>query len=143
MDLAKLKKLEAAASPAPWWFDDTEAEDDDGRYRAFCVGYENKSILDTINSDSQVIYDDREEGPDGPCGSRYDETGRNDVEFIAEMRNATPKMISAIEHALGCFSAAEAEGWSEAIRDGDIDRIRDLWQRRISFAVSYLGGEQT
>lgn len=46
--------------------------------------------------------------------------------------------VKHVEEALGCFEAAEIEGWSEALRDGDIDRIRDLWQRRISYAIPAL-----
>lgn len=82
MDLEKLKKLEAKASPAPWWQDAVDCEDGHGHYKAYCVGYEHKSILDTANSDVQLIEQD-----DGP---RYDITGHYDTEFIAEMRNATP-----------------------------------------------------
>lgn len=89
MDLAKLKKLEAKASPAPWWQDAVDCEDGHGHYKAYCVGYEHKSILDTSNSDVQLIEQD-----DGP---RYDITGHYDTEFIAEMRNATPQLIARIE----------------------------------------------
>lgn len=89
MDLAKLKKLEAKASPAPWWQDAVDCEDGHGHYKAYCVGYEHKSILDTANSDVQLIEQD-----DGP---RYDITGHYDTEFIAEMRNVAPKLIARIE----------------------------------------------
>lgn len=89
MDLAKLKKLEAKASPAPWWQDAVDCEDGHGHYKAYCVGYEHKSILDTANSDVQLIEQD-----DGP---RYDITGHYDTEFIAEMRNATPELIARVQ----------------------------------------------
>lgn len=89
MNLAKLKALEAKASPAPWWQDAVDCEDGHGHYKAYCVGYEHKSILDTSNSDVQLIEQD-----DGP---RYDITGHYDTEFIAEMRNATPQLIARIE----------------------------------------------
>lgn len=48
------------------------------------------------------------------------------------------QMKEAITEALGCFSAAESEGWLEALHDGDIDRIRELWARRISYALPAL-----
>ena len=89
VDLAKLKKLEAQASPAPWWQDDIDAVDGYGHYKAYCVGYGTKAILDTSNSDVQLIEQD-----DGP---RYDLTGHRDTEFVAEMRNATPALIAEVE----------------------------------------------
>ncbi|MBP8181884.1 MAG: hypothetical protein KAZ88_12960, partial [Acidimicrobiia bacterium] len=33
------------------------------------------------------------------------------------------------------FDAALFEGWLDALANGDIERIRDLWTRRISFAM--------
>jgi hypothetical protein len=33
----------------------------------------------------------------------------------------------------GCFEAALIEGWIEALADGDIDRIRDIYNRRIEY----------
>lgn len=46
--------------------------------------------------------------------------------------------VKHVEAALGCFEAAEIEGWSVALQDGDIERIRDLWQRRICYAIPVL-----
>lgn len=89
-DLAKLKKLEAKASPAPWWQDDIDGEDGHGHYKAYCVGYDTKAILDTSNSDV-IIIDYDEDGP------RFDTQGYSDTAFIAEMRNAAPAMIARIE----------------------------------------------
>ena len=97
LDLAKLKKLEAAATPLPWEADDFRCEDGDGEYRAFHVlDPKGKALLDTSNSEIQWIHDDIGEGPDGPEGSRWDETGRQDTAFIAEMRNATPALIALV-----------------------------------------------
>ena len=39
-----------------------------------------------------------------------------------------------IKVAAECFDAAYSEGWAQALAEGDIDAIRDLWSRRISFA---------
>lgn len=49
----------------------------------------------------------------------------------------TPDRIGT---ALGCFEAALAEGWLDALAAGDIERIRDIWTRRISFAQQALTG---
>lgn len=46
-------------------------------------------------------------------------------------------------HALECFEAAMTEGWSDALANGDIDRIRDLWARRVSFAYEALKSGET
>ncbi len=42
---------------------------------------------------------------------------------------------SRLAEARGCFDAALFEGWLDALANGDIERIRDLWTRRISFAM--------
>lgn len=44
----------------------------------------------------------------------------------------------ALKLMRGCFDAAECEGWTAAIENGDIDRIRDLWQRRISHGLAAI-----
>lgn len=44
------------------------------------------------------------------------------------------RLREALREADGCFEAALAEGWLDALADGDIERIRDLWSRRISYA---------
>ncbi|MCO7468881.1 hypothetical protein NJG16_02230 [Stenotrophomonas maltophilia] len=45
---------------------------------------------------------------------------------------------AVIAEAIGCFDAATSEGWVEALAEGDIERIRDLWSRRIEFAYGAL-----
>ena len=67
-----------------------------------------RALLDTSNSEIQLISDDRGEGPDGPEGSRWDETGQNDVFFIAEMRNATPQLIATVQRYSERIKALEA-----------------------------------
>lgn len=44
------------------------------------------------------------------------------------------EVVERLEEADGCFEAALVEGWVDAIAEGDIERIRDLWKRRISYA---------
>lgn len=48
--------------------------------------------------------------------------------------NSREALIKAIQMADGCFEAALAEGWLEAVEQGNIEAIRDLWHRRLSFA---------
>lgn len=98
LDLEKLRKLEAKATRAPWEADDFDCEDGYGAYRAYhVVDAKGQALLDTSNSSVQIVHDDRGEGPDGPEGSRWDETGRQDTAFIAEMRNATPKLLATVD----------------------------------------------
>lgn len=56
---------------------------------------------------------------------------------LQRLHEALPDETSA-EHLLretrACFEAAIAEGWHDALASGDITRIRDLWERRLSFA---------
>ncbi len=44
-------------------------------------------------------------------------------------------LTARLAEARGCFDAALFEGWLDALANGDIERIRDLWTRRISFAM--------
>ena len=44
-------------------------------------------------------------------------------------------LAARLAEARGCFDAALFEGWLDALANGDIERIRDLWTRRISFAM--------
>ena len=40
----------------------------------------------------------------------------------------------ALEGVDGCFEAALVEGWADALASGDIERITDLFNRRIVYA---------
>lgn len=146
MDLAKLKKLEALASPAPWEADDFRCEDGDGEYRAFHVlDPKGKALLDTSNSEIQLISDDRGEGPDGPEGSRWDENGQNDTFFIAEMRNVAPKLISTIEtlqaalhKAVGMLEHASVSlDWTEE----EAAQAQDIWDADVAVIRAALEGK--
>lgn len=46
---------------------------------------------------------------------------------------AVKRLESAIIHANECFEAALVEGWLDALSNGDIEAIRDLWVRRLSW----------
>ncbi len=52
----------------------------------------------------------------------------------ARLMAAAPDLFAAVTEAFGCFNAAIVEGWYDALADGDITRIRDLWTRRLSHA---------
>jgi hypothetical protein len=49
-----------------------------------------------------------------------------------------PSAADALAFAHGCFEAARFEGWQEAINEGNIERIRDLWERRMAFGVAMV-----
>lgn len=48
------------------------------------------------------------------------------------------QLKTVINTASECFSCAFHEGWIDALSDGNIEKIRDLWQRRISCAMNEL-----
>lgn len=60
------------------------------------------------------------------------------VENLLQARADIDAVFKAVSEAHGCFIAAEVEGWSEAVRNGDVERIADLWRRRIQFATAAL-----
>jgi hypothetical protein len=51
---------------------------------------------------------------------------------------APPADSAGVTEALGCFDSAFFEGWHEALAEGNIERIRDLWDRRLSYAYAVL-----
>ena len=59
---------------------------------------------------------------------------------IQRLRAKLDKAHEAISYADGCFGAALFEGWDEALATGDLEQIRDLWQRRLSFARDHFVG---
>lgn len=45
------------------------------------------------------------------------------------------RRVRAVMHEVdGCFEAALVEGWNDALANGDIEVIRDLYNRRIAYA---------
>ncbi len=65
---------------------------------------------------------------------RDEDVGERDTH--ARTIAAAPDMRAAINEADGCFEAALAEGWLDALANGDLDAIRDIWNRRLSLARS-------
>lgn len=60
------------------------------------------------------------------------------VELIASRDRELEDLRDAVKHADGCFQAAEYEGFSLALQEGDLDRVRDIWSRRISRACGLI-----
>jgi hypothetical protein len=60
----------------------------------------------------------------------------------AEARHAAElaRLREALGQADACFEAALVEGWNEALASGDVDLIRDIYNRRIAFARAALTG---
>jgi hypothetical protein len=63
-----------------------------------------------------------------------------DFALWLDQRADEPSADARVQTADECFQAAYAEGWIDALANGDIERIRDLWERRISFAQLALSG---
>ena len=69
-------------------------------------------------------------------------TNGNDIAFLevarrlSEMDAENKRLREALQYVDDCFNAAMFEGWIDAKENGDVERIRDLWQRRISYAWS-------
>lgn len=54
--------------------------------------------------------------------------------LVLALQSQVARMRAAIVQSAGCFEAALIEGWLDALADGDMERIKDLWLRRISYA---------
>jgi len=72
------------------------------------------------------------------CHGCYTMTEDESGDYVAYEDYATlNQRIATLEAALieidGCFEAALVEGWIEALADGDMDRIRDIYSRRIDY----------
>lgn len=121
--------------PCPWCVIDELKRARDGYYHEAATAYEQrdrlraalrdygqhqqKSCLDLPATETQFCY----------CGLTF--------AIAAGGPGKTPDRIGT---ALGCFEAALAEGWIDALANGDLERIRDLWSRRILFAQQALTG---
>lgn len=60
------------------------------------------------------------------------------VRMYQRLLDAAPYLMDAAKHAQGCFDAAEYEGFSLALQEGDLDRVRDIWSRRIARACELI-----
>lgn len=57
---------------------------------------------------------------------------------IAGLQAAYNGLKAVINNAYQCFQAAYVEGWLDDLSDGNIDNIRDIWRRRIVYAMQEL-----
>lgn len=81
--------------------------------------------------------------PDGKlfrCGGPRicKECKQDEIAYKAAKKTLSAKMQHALDFIWGCYVAAEAEGWSRAVETGDVDRIRDIWNRRLEPAIGQL-----
>lgn len=56
------------------------------------------------------------------------------LDKLATAEAALKAAREALEEVDGCFEAALVEGWADAIASGDVERITDLFNRRIVYA---------
>lgn len=59
---------------------------------------------------------------------------RDALDVANELAAENERLREAVSHTDGCFEAALAEGWIDAVANGDIERIQDIWGRRLSCA---------
>lgn len=96
-------------SPAPWAW----------RNNGF-------NVLEDAKGQSLLNYYTTDDGVH--CSNKLD----------APLIEAAPELLEGASFADGCFQAAFAEGWIEALADGDLERIRDIWNRRLSMACDKI-----
>lgn len=76
-------------------------------------------------------------GPDGPDAALI-ALAPTMAGAILALESENGRLRNVIEEAFGCFEAATGEGWHDALANEDMDRINDLWRRRIAHAQDYL-----
>lgn len=114
--IARLRELEAKASPAPWERDANETTSDE--VHNYMASADNKCLFDSLNSDTRVIDYDVDDGR-----AYYRDIGtRDDFDFIAELRNAASSLISDAE------SLAAAEARVKEL-DAEVERLRPFEPR--------------
>ena len=80
----------------------------------------------------------------GECAQAIErlQAGRENVQRINDNgAREIERLRASLENADGCFEAALVEGWLDALANGDIDRIRDIWERRIQMARAALSDD--
>jgi len=71
----------------------------------------------------------------GADGAYFDEA-KQALAALNRLAAAFHERGQALQYVDDCFNAALIEGWIDAMAEGDMERIRDIWQRRISYAWS-------
>lgn len=83
--------------------------------------------------------------PDCPSHESEDSQNVSQRDQIANLQVECNRLKQVIDNAYLCFQAAYVEGWLDDLSDGNIDNIRDIWHRRIVYAMQELesvqGGE--
>jgi len=94
LDLERLKKMYAETSQGVWSHDTQQNKPE--RYGFEIMSAENGfELFDTANSGAAIIHE--EPSDDGPGIIYWDETGRRNFAFIAEVHNAFPALARRIE----------------------------------------------
>jgi len=69
-------------------------------------------------------------------GGPSDDSAHQALAALNRLAAAFHERGQALQYVDDCFNAALIEGWIDAMAEGDMERIRDIWQRRISYAWS-------
>lgn len=93
--IERLKELEAKATPGPWNWDKC------GKGFLLLVEYDGKGIPWVLDG----IVEDREWGDASITGKRAD------MDLIAEMRNALPKLLAVVEAAKLSYETQPTSSW--------------------------------
>jgi len=105
-----------------------------------CLGDEAKIIIPALVDANARLERERDEMRSTAAGVTLAMTKQRDAatSALAKAERERDRMQEGAEEALGCLNAAFAEGWAEALAEENMERIHDLWGRRISFAVPAL-----
>lgn len=89
----RLRELAEKATPGPW---EADSEKDENRvHYAVMLSPEGHSMFDSMNTDYRVGLIETES--DGEYVDQWDETARRNFALIAELRNALPQILAALE----------------------------------------------
>jgi hypothetical protein len=100
-EIAELRKLEKAASPAPWEADTTDSDgtygSGDDTHEGFdareMIGPNGHVLFDSLNSGTAEIHTDTDED----SYRAWDEVARRNFDFVAAFRNAAPRLLATLE----------------------------------------------
>jgi hypothetical protein len=93
LDLAKLRKLFDATSKGDWEPDNVQTREDRSAHSVM-LGEKGKVLFDTFNSEAAEIAQEADD--ESSAVHRWDETGRRDFAWIAEMHRVFPQMATLI-----------------------------------------------
>jgi hypothetical protein len=132
LDINMLKKTMAAATPGPW-------RQEDGTTLVW--GACNPDDMTTCGMGYPVAtartklgFDDQWREDTGMANAALIALAPTLAAELIEARAERDALREALEYADGCFEAALAEGWIDALSNGDHAAILSLWHRRLSYA---------